>query len=439
MTAAARRPASPTEAEAPFPPQEEAARPPLFRPQALARLATPQALDERLQVVSGAAAIVLVACLALAGLTLAWTIWGAVRVTVTGQGLLLREGGSFVEVHAPKAGWVDEIAAVGDRLSTGALIARLRAPEERGRVGDLQTRLDQLTARRREIVARQADRTRAEIQLAELKRRGFAETQQLNAQRAQELEQLLEAREGLRLAGNSTADRVLDARERLLAAREATVRARTELGSIDTTLLALRTSQAQELEGLDREQHDLEGQLDQAKLALSLATDVGATEPGQVVMIQATRNALVSAGQPLITYETGADRLEALVYLPPEAGKQVRPGMSVRVSLANAKREEYGSLVGTVRQVSPVPQTQREIANRLGNPELARKFAGDGAPIAIAVSLDRRAEGVGYLWTSRRGEGLQLDSGTTVAGAITVRSAAPISFAIPALRRWTGL
>lgn len=420
-------------------PQDEAPSGSLFRPQAIARLATPQSFDERLQVVSGATTIVLGACLMLVGLTLAWTVLGAVRVTVTGQGVLLREGNAFVEVHAPKAGWVDEIVPVGDEVGPGTLIARLRAPEEQGRFTELQTRLEQLAARRREIVARQAERTRAEIQLAELRRRGFAETQQLNAQRAQELEQLLAAREGLRLAGNSTAERVLDARERLLSAREATVRARTELSSIDTGLLALRTSQAQEVESLDREEHDLEGQLHQATLALALATDVRATEPGQVVMTQATRNALVSAGQPLVTYATGADRLEALVYLPPEAGKQVRPGMSARVSLSNAKREEYGSLVGTVRWVSPVPQSQREITNRLGNPDLARKLAGDSAPIAVAVSLDHRADGGDYLWTSHRGESLALESGMTVTGAITVRSAAPISFAIPALRRWTGL
>ncbi len=425
------------DAAVPLPPA--AAPRPLFRPEALARLSTPQALDERLHVVPGPAAIALAACLALAGLTLAWTLLGTMRVTVTGAGVLHREGGLFVDVHAPKAGWVDEIVAHGETIGVGDLIARLRAPEEEARVTELESRVARLAGRRQEVVARQAEKTRAETRLAEMRRQGFTETSQLSAQRAQELEQLLGTREQLRLTGNSTAERVLEARERLLAAREAASRARTDLQSIDTGLLALQTTHAQELEALDREEQDFKGQLAQARLALALATEVRAREPGEVMMTPVTRHSLVSAGQQLVTYETGRDHLEALLYLAPEAGKRVRPGMDVQVSLTSAKREEYGSVLGTVRWVSPVPQTQREIADRLSNPDLARKLAGDGSPIAVSVALSRGREGGGYLWTSSRGADVAMESGITVTGAVTVRSAPPISFAIPALRRWTGL
>ncbi|WP_207539259.1 NHLP bacteriocin system secretion protein [Sabulicella rubraurantiaca] len=414
----------------------------LFREKALARLAAPEELEQRIRIVPPLGWAALLTCAVLLAAALAWGILGTYRMTAAGQGVLVQANGMFVGINAPKSGWLEHLAATGERVEQGALIARLRAPEEDARVAGLEERLRELHTQGEAVRARYAERLSQEEQAAATRRRGLQETAGLTASRITELENLLRTREGLAGSGLVTTERVVDVRERLFAAREALSRTRTDLDSLEAGLLSLRAQRDAEVEGLARQEVEVQGQLDQARLSRSLATEIRASVAGEVVMTPATRFSLVSAGQRLLVVETGEETLEALLFVPADAGKQVRPGMEVRLSPSTARREEYGALVGTVHSVSPVPVSQQEVADLLANQDLARQLAGDRAPLLVRVAL-RPSPAPGsanpYAWTSSKGREVTVENGMLVAGDVTVRAAPPIELVIPALRRWTGL
>ncbi len=79
--------------------------------------------------------------------------------------------------------------------------------------------------------------------------------------------------------------------------------------------------------------------------------------------------------------------MELLLYVPPEFGKKVAPGMDVRIEPSTVKKEEYGTLIGKVVAVSDFPMTAEGMASVLQNPQLVTRFMEQGPPYAVRVEL----------------------------------------------------
>ncbi|WP_232630948.1 NHLP bacteriocin system secretion protein [Methylobacterium sp. Leaf118] len=412
----------------------------LYRKEALDGLAGPDQLDEMVKVTSPLGWAALGVAVVIVGGCLGWSMFGSYRTTVTGQGLLVPAGGAFVSVYAPKAGWIESFRQRGDRVRKGDLIARLSAPEDVLRLSDVDGRVSQLKAQRAALVTQLEDHFTKETIAARRKREALEETIDLGESRVRELNELLRQREFLQAKGLTTAERVIEARERVFAAQESISRARTDLLSLDASLLSLRHQSDQELATLDRQLRDAEGQRDQNTLSKQLATSVVAPVDGIITTNEVSDHALVGAGQKLMVVEQGGPRLDALLYVPPDSGKEVRLGMEVRLSPSVAKKEEYGTLIGTVIQVDDSPESESALAFRLGNADLARVFTRAGPPLQLVVRLEPGNEGLdSYAWTSLRGAEVSLSSTTLVDGQVTVRAGRPIGLFIPALRRFFGL
>lgn len=412
----------------------------IFRKEALQRLSGPEQLDQLLRVTSplGWTALGIALALILAGLS--WSIFGSYRVTVSGRGLLVPTNGAFVSVYAPKSGWIESYVRRGDSVKQGDLIAKLSAPEDAARLEDANNRVIQLKDHRAMLSARFEEHFRQENLAADQKRNALREVITLGHARVKDLEALLEARESLQARGMATSDRVLEVRERLFAARESISRAHSETASVDAMLLSLRGRHDQELAALDRQLRDSQGQRDQIRLVENLATSIRARVDGDVVANEVSQYAMVSAGQKLMVIERGESRLEALLYVTPESGKEIRPGMEVRLSPSYLKKEEYGTLIGTVVDVDKAPESEAALAEILGNLNLARQFMQEGPPLQLVIRLEPApGDADGYAWTSQRGEDIELRSMTLLTGQVTVRTGRPIGLFIPALRRWVGI
>jgi HlyD family secretion protein len=145
-------------------------------------------------------------------------------------------------------------------------------------------------------------------------------------------------------------------------------------------------------------------------------------------------------GTPVIQIETEGETLEAVIYMPPDRGKNVKPGMEVRVEPTTIKREEYGSLVGRVITISEFPVTPQGMAAILHNDALVSRFSRDGAPYATRVRLENNpATMSGFRWSSGTGPPLRLSSGTLARAEVTTREQPPIDLVIPVIRRLTGI
>lgn len=426
--------------EVPSSPAPQQGRSGLFRQQSLQQLERPEDFHVPLRVIGrmewGAGLL----CLALCAAVIVWACLARYRETVEGPGILVRSGGVFIGINAPKSGWIDGLVPAGQRVEAQQLVASLTTPEEEARMADLERRIAQIEDQRQAITQRYETRIAAEEHAQQRRREELEEAIDLTGRRIAEAESTLANRELLFSRGAGTMDRVQEARERLFSARSARSHTQAELAALNSALLALRGHRDQELEANHRQILDLKGQLEQARLARTLADEIRAPRDGVVALVPVTMNALVAAGQRIMTLETGGSRLEALFFVPGDMGKRVVPGMEVRLSPTTAPREEYGMIHGKVVSVSPQPEGQAEIAERLGNPELARQMARNGAPFGVRATLELSPDNPEhYAWTSRRGQEVALSSGLLLTASVTVRRAPPITLVIPALRRWTGL
>src|SRR5256885_10650743 len=110
---------------------------------------------------------------------------------------------------------------------------------------------------------------------------------------------------------------------------------------------------------------------------------------GRVVELKVSGGAVLAVGAPVIEIEIAGQVLEATIYMPPDRGKNIRPGMEVRVEPATIKREEYGAIVGKVMSVSEFPVTPQGMLADLHNDALVKRFSQDAAPYAAKVTLER--------------------------------------------------
>ena len=149
---------------------------------------------------------------------------------------------------------------------------------------------------------------------------------------------------------------------------------------------------------------------------------------------------LVNPGTAILSMEVVSEELMAVLFVPASSGKQVKPGLTARISPSNVKREEYGFILGKVVWSAEFPSTSRGMLRLLANQELVNKLMKEGPPIQIDVALERDpATPTGFKWSSSRGPELEISSGTLAVGSVIVREERPISLVIPKLRKSLGI
>ena len=78
--------------------------------------------------------------------------------------------------------------------------------------------------------------------------------------------------------------------------------------------------------------------------------------------------------------------------------------MQVRIEPSTVKREEFGTMLGTVVTISDFPITPQGMAAVLHNDTLVSRFSHDGAPYAARIRLEQDATTAsGYRWAVGKG------------------------------------
>lgn len=172
--------------------------------------------------------------------------------------------------------------------------------------------------------------------------------------------------------------------------------------------------------------------------------DIEAPIAGTVSHVEARRGQVVQVGDALASLSSSESDLKAILYLPVDQGKRVRPGMLARISPSTADEAEYGYVLGRVLTVASYPADHGDMMSVLGNEELVKFFVGDGsiyqsAPIKVEVGLERDlSTPSGYIWSSGKGPNFGLGAGTVCRANVVVDSNRPIDLVIPYLDKVFG-
>ncbi|MBR1213992.1 NHLP bacteriocin system secretion protein [Bradyrhizobium sp. JYMT SZCCT0180] len=412
-----------------------------FRAVALQRAASPEQLDHLVRITRPFDwMLVFAICIALVA-AITWGIVGRVPTRAEGQGILISGGGRVVEASSAAAGRLATISVmVGDRVTQGQPIAEIVQT-------DIQQRHQAAVEVFREKERQHADlidKTKRELaskaqNFAKLEA-AFNQVIKATTQRIDYLTNDVKTLEDLMTKGLTTRRTLEERRRDLTDAQQRKEDTFNEILKLRTTQTDLETQRERETQTSEFALNDARRQMDSAAGLLTLNTKIVSPVDGRVLEIKVSAGAVLAVGAPVVAIESEGQKLEALIYIPAERGKNVKLGMPVRIEPSTVKREEFGTMVGTVVTISDFPMTPQGMAAVLHNDNLVTRFSKEGAAYAATVSLEQDPETVsGYRWAVGQGPPIRLSSGTLTRAEITTRRQRPLDLVVPLIRRLTGI
>lgn len=412
----------------------------IFRASALERLSSPERLDQLIPVIRPYDWIAFVVLATLIALGLVWSVVGEVPTRIKGSGILISTGGRVVDAVAAGEGTVQAVKVVaGATVAKGDVLVEIENPD-----------LSQALASARAVAAeRQAQQATLASQIGQnlaaldqslVARRKLLEVRAADAEaRAKTVEEELAKETELFERRLITWQKLNESRQALASARQIALEARSQITQAESDTVSQRNAADRELRAAVERTADARRRVDELTGQLRQRDTVVSSVAGRVTEVKVAVGARVQAGLPLVAVESGVTGIEVLLYLPPDRGKQARVGMEVRVAPSTVTKEEFGTLLGTLTEVSDFPSTPQAMLATLQNERLVAQLSPKGPPFMARVALRRDpATASGYAWTGGAGPATTLASGTLADAEVTVARRAPITFVLPWLKTILG-
>ncbi len=163
---------------------------------------------------------------------------------------------------------------------------------------------------------------------------------------------------------------------------------------------------------------------------------VPSLQAGRVAQLFAEQGDYLEVGTPILSLEPVNADMQVIAFVPLADAKKILPGMKVQISPSTVKKEDYGSMLGTVHSVAQFPSTLSSLKGIMVNDELIKLVASVAAPVEVQIDLERdSAAPSGYRWTSSGGPpSLQISSGTLSSVTVITSEQQPISLILPWLK-----
>lgn len=413
----------------------------VFRAVALQRAASPEQLDHLVRITRPVDWIIIVVIGVALISAVTWGIVGRVPTRAAGDGILISGGGRVVDASSSAAGRLATIAVmVGDHVTQGQPIAEIVQTDIQQKYASAvavlrekeQQHKDLLEKTERELASKRQNTAKLEA--------AFNQVIKATSQRVDFLTVDVKNLEDLLAKGLTTRRTYDDRRRDLTDAQQRREDTQNEILKLRSQQTDLDTQRERESQTSEFAVNDARRQMEAAASQLTQNTQIISPIDGRVLEIKISAGAVLTVGTPVIAIESEGKRLEALIYIPAERGKNVKLGMPVRIEPSTVKREEFGTMVGTVTTISDFPITPQGMAAVLHNDNLVQRFSKEGAAYAATVSLEQDPETTsGYRWAVGKGPPVKLTSGTLTHAQITTRRQRPIDLVVPLFKKLTGL
>jgi len=412
-----------------------------FRAVALQRAASPEQLDHLVGITRPFDWIlVAVICLALVA-ALTWGVVGRIPTRALGEGILVSSGGRVVDAVSAAAGRLSSVdVAVGDHVTQGQPIAQIAQTDIQQRHTDAVEVFHERERQHADLTTKIASELVSKSQNFAKLETAFNQVVKATEQRIEYLTTDVKNLEDLLTKGFTTRRNVEDRRRELADAQQRKEDTLNEILKLRSQKTDLETQRDREIQQSQFSLNDARRQMDAMAETLNQNTQVLSPIGGRVLEVKVSAGSVLSVGTPVIAVETDGTKLEGVIFLPADRGKSVKPGMLVNVEPGTVKREEFGSMIGSIVAISDFPVTPQGMAAILHNDNLVTRFSHEGAPYAATVSLEPDTSTVsGYRWAVGKGPPIRLSSGTLTKAEITTRNQRPLDLIVPLVKRLTGL
>jgi len=412
-----------------------------FRAVALQRAASPEQLDQLVSITKPFYWILTgVICIALAAV-LAWGVLGRIPTRALGNGILVSGGGRVVDSVSAAAGRLSSVdVSVGDHVTQGQIIAHIVQTDIEQNQRDATAVFREREHEHEDLATKVAAELASKSQNFAKLETAFDQVIKATDQRIEYLTGDVKNLEDLLAKGFTTRRNVEDRRRELTDAQQRKEDAQNEILKLRSQKTDLETQRERDLQESQFRLNDARRQMEAITGTLSRNTQVMSPIEGRVFEIKVSPGSVLAVGTPVIAVESEGATLGVVVFLAADRGKDVRPGMQVHVEPSTVKREEFGTVLGTVTTISDFPITPQGMAALLHNDTLVSRFSQDGAPYAAAIRLEQDPSTVsGSRWAVGKGPAFRLTSGTLTRAEITTRSQRPLDLIVPLIKRLTGI
>jgi HlyD family secretion protein len=412
----------------------------IFRASALQRAASPDELDH-LVAITKPSDWILTAVLATALVAaIVWGILGRIPSRVSGQGILVGSGRVFDAVSAAEGRLASLSVSVGDQVERGQTIAQIAQTDIEEKYKNAAETYKERQREHDDMAAKVAAELAAKATNFEKLEAAFNKVIEATDQRVQFLAVDVKNLEQLMAKGFTTRKNLEDRRLELTEAQQRKADSQNEILKLHAQKTDLETQREHELQQAQFAANNARREMEALAGTLGRNSEVLSPIEGRVVEIKVSTGSVLAVGTPVVLIEDEGAKLEAVVYIPADQGKNVKPGFQVRVAPSTVKREEFGTMLGTVLSVSDFPVTPQGMTAVLHNDQLVKLFSHDGAPYAVAVSLQQDASTAsGYQWAVGKGPRIHLTSGTLAQAEITTRNRRPLDLVVPLIKKLTGI
>lgn len=365
-----------------------------------------------------------------------WGFFGSVVDSVSGQGILMLHGGVH-SVTSRSAGTVSQLnVSQGMTVSSGQVLGEVYNAETMFRIRRLEEEYEQLSRQSAALTAGSREMTALRLKMEKERETALASlTEKYHASlarsqlRSQNF-QTLRSERAISLGDYFSAlDAMLATEAQLLSNRLEVMRSTGQMHELDweqrKTLIDLENSLL--LKSLE---------VDMAHKLYVDAFRLASDHDGRVLELRKREGDFVQAGETIaLIAARESDGLYLAGFFSPADGKKIQPGMSAYFAPASARSEEFGYILGVVRDVSDSPISPEAVLAELNNAGLAHMLTGGGAAVRVVVELvpDGTTRS-GLRWTSSKGAPVQLSSGTTGTLMVNTEYRTPASFLVPYAR-----
>jgi HlyD family secretion protein len=412
----------------------------IFRASALQRAASPDELDHFVAITKPSdwilAAVIAVALV----VAIVWGIFGRIPSRVSGQGILVGSGRVFDAVSAAEGRLASLSVRVGDHVARGQAIAQILQVDIEQKYKNAAETYKERQREHDIMAAKVAAELAAKATNFEKLEAAFHKVMEATDQRVQFLAVDVKNLEQLMAKGLTTRKILEDRRLELTEAQQRKTDSQNEILKLHAQRTDLETQREHELQQAEFAANNARREMDALAGTLGRNSEVLSPIEGRVVEIKTSTGSVLTVGTPVALIEDEGAKLEAVIYISAERGKNVKPGSQVRIAPSTVKREEFGTMVGTVSNISDFPVTPQGMTAVLHNDQLVKVFSHDGAPYAVAVSLEQDASTTsGYRWAVGKGPEIHLTSGTLAQAEITTRNRRPLDIVVPLIKKLTGI
>ena len=370
------------------------------------------------------------------GALLCWGFFGSIVGSVSGQGVILLRGGMRA-VTAQGSGILTQLnVRMGSPVRGEQVIGQIHNAEQFFQLTRLEMEYERLRSESDALLRGSRELTDMRLAMEQEREKALASLTEKYNQSLARRKTLSDAYQLMKSKGAVSMAEYFGSLDSLLSTEAQLLSNRLEVMLSSSQMRETDWEQRKTLISLESRLLNKSFELELARKLFRETFWLTSDTDGQILELLKTEGDFVRQGDTVALVASDISQGLYLVgFLPVDAGKKVRAGMSAYFAPASVKPDEYGYITGVVREVSSAPVSAEAVLAELHNTGLARSLSGGGAVIRVVVELiPDSGTTSGLRWTSRAGAPIHISNGATGMLTVNTEYRTPASYVVPGAR-----